>query len=70
MARMTKETAWNLAVRHGINLNTDYHSKSTDEVESIRVAMKEVRYRAPKQRNGSESRYFFAYLQRAYAKKD
>lgn len=70
MARMTKETAWNLAIRHGIDLKTDFHAKSSDEVESISEAMKEVRYRAPKNRNGSPARCFFAYMQRAYAKQD
>lgn len=70
MARMTKETAWNLAIRHGIDLATDFHAKSSDEVESIVEAMKEVRYRAPRNRMGSRARYFFAYMQRAYAKQD
>ena len=62
---MTPDEAKELASRYGIPLGRNFHSLNFDVVNSIRLAAKSRKYRAPKNANGSTARYFYAYLQRA-----
>jgi len=64
MARIDKQGAQALASHHGFTLSGDFHALTPDQVEGVIAAAKAVAYRAPKVRNGSTGRYFYAYLQR------
>ena len=47
-----------------IDKTQDFHALSSREVEILLEEAKQVRYRQPKNANGSRARYYFAYLQR------
>ena len=57
-----------LATTYGIDLRKDFYTLSSSEVAQVLELADLVKYRKPKQANGSRGRYFFAYLQRAYQK--
>jgi len=57
-----------LAATSGIDLSKDYLTLSTAEVQRVIDLANFVKYRKPKQANGSRGRYFFAYLQRLQRK--
>lgn len=67
MARLDKASAGAIATQFGIPLSRDFHSLDSDIVERILKAADSVKYRRPKNANGSRARYFHAYLQRAHS---
>ena len=68
MARMTHDDARNLCAQFGIIRQPelpDWHKMDSDQKERVIAAADCVKYRAPKNANGSRGRYFAAYLARA-----
>lgn len=61
---MTSKKAAALALLPGLNLTADFHTLNSATVQLLADTSKAVGYRAPKNRNGSTARYFFAYLAR------
>lgn len=59
-----------LATRYRIPLGGYFHALNSETVERIIEAANLVKYRAPKNANGSRARYFYAYLNRAAARED
>ncbi len=57
--------ARDIANRHHVPLDRDFHALSSDEVARVITAADEHKYRQPRNANGSRARYFHAYLQRA-----
>ena len=64
-AAAAKADALALVERFGIDLSRDFHALSSDQVERIVAAADSVRYRVPRNANGSRARYFHARLERA-----
>ena len=52
------------------NGEKDFHAMPSADVESLVLWADRLRYRAPKNANGSRARYFHAYLRRRAAKDD
>lgn len=50
--------AWNCAV------GQDFHTLSTSQVEMVNAEADRVRYRRPRNANGSRARYFYQRIQR------
>lgn len=50
----------------GIDIRSDFHVLTPFQVERVLEEADHVRYRRPKNANGSRARYFFARLQRHY----
>lgn len=67
---LTSYDARELASRYRIPLDRDFHALDSATVESIIAAADSVRYRAPRNRNGSRARYFHARLVRAASRKE
>jgi len=62
---MTNYTATDLAHKYRISLEKDFFTLTHAEVQCVIDAADEVKYRKPKNANGSRGRYFFAAMQRA-----
>ena len=62
---MTDKKSAALALLPGLNLAADFHTLNSDAVLQLVGVAKAVGYRAPKNRNGSPARCFFAYLARS-----
>jgi len=62
---MTRNEAHNLASACQIPLNDQFHALNHDTVERIIAAADFVKYRQPKNANGSRARYFHAYMVRS-----
>lgn len=62
---MDKHTATNLAAQFHIPLARDFFTLSNSEVCNVIEAANLVKYRKPKNANGSRGRYFYARLNRA-----
>ncbi len=56
--------ARSLATQFHLDLSKDFFTLSTCEVSRVLDAADWVKYRRPKQANGSRGRYFFCKLQR------
>ena len=65
---MKRAEAIELATRHEIPLNVDFHTLPASTVDRITEAANERKYRKPPNANGSRARYFYAYLQRSLGK--
>lgn len=50
--------------------NPDYHALTSAIVDSLTAEMRESGYRAPRNRNGSATRYFYAFLVRRAERKE
>lgn len=50
--------------RAGVELGTNFYTLSSSQVEALLVEADRVKYRKPKQANGSRGRYFHDYVQR------
>ena len=61
---MTAKKAAALAMLPRLKLTADFFTLDSDTVLQLVDVAKAVGYRAPKNRNGSTARYFFAYLAR------
>jgi hypothetical protein len=64
MMAVAKADAIDLAGRYGIDLTRDFHALPSGQVERIIEAADSVRYRQPRNANGSRARYFHARLVR------
>lgn len=62
---MNKPTAELLARAFKIDLSKNFFQLRLSEVEKVILAANTVKYRKPKNANGSRARYFYAALQRA-----
>lgn len=62
---MTNVEATALAIAYGIDLSADFHALPASTVCRVLEAADSVKYRKPKNANGSRGRYFFARLKRA-----
>ena len=67
---LDRDGALDLAARHGIPLDVDFHTLDFATMEAVIAAADERRYRKPPNANGSRARYFHAYLRRRATKKD
>lgn len=67
---MTRFEATDLAAAYQIPLDVDFHTLPSHTVESILAAADFVKYRKPRNANGSRARYFHAYLRRIANKTD
>lgn len=70
MTRMTSQEARAIAAAYGFDPRADFHTLPSDKVEAVLRAADIVKYRAPKNRNGSRARYFHAYVARSIARED
>jgi hypothetical protein len=61
---LTRSQARNVLALAQCPLDVDFHSLSTDQVETLIAYADTLKYRPPKNRNGSRARYFHAYLVR------
>ena len=62
---MTDKKSAALAMLPRLKLTADFFTLDSDTVLQLVDVAKAVGYRAPKNRNGSTARYFFAYLARS-----
>ena len=65
---MTNYTATSLATQFRLDLAKDFHTLANAEVCRVLEAADLVKYRKPKNANGSRGRYFFEYLKRVSRK--
>ena len=70
MPRMTRETAQDILARCHLSEAPDFFTLSTGDVCSLLVEADAVKYRKPKNANGSRARYFCAYVLRAANKEE
>lgn len=70
MARLDYWQARALASTFGFNPMEDFHAMSTASKEAVIRAADSVKYRAPKNANGSRGRYFAAYVRRVIERGD
>ena len=70
MVRLTYWEARALASTFGFNPLEDFHAMSTASKEAVVRAADSVKYRQPKNANGSRGRYFAAYIRRIIEKGD
>jgi len=67
---MNRSSATHLAAVYNIPLGRDFCTLRSSEVERVLDAADSVKYRRPKNANGSRGRYFYARLTRAINRKD
>lgn len=67
---MTKDNARALVSDFKIDVSRDFHTLNSSDVESVIAAADSVKYRRPRNANGSRARYFYQALQRAINRKD
>ena len=70
MGRLTRSDAFHLANAYRIPLALDFHVLDAAQVENVLAAADFVKYRQPRNANGSRARYFHAYLVRASRRDD
>lgn len=70
MARLTYWEARALANSFGFDPREDFHAMSTASKEAVLRAADCVKYRKPKNANGSRGRYFAAYVRRIIERGD
>ena len=64
MSRLTKYEAQNLLTLAGIARFTNFYTLSASQVDSLLSLADLVKYRKPRNANGSRGRYFYEYLRR------
>lgn len=67
---MDRSKAANLRNKYHIPTEKDFYQLSSSEVERVLEAADSVKYRKPRNANGSRARYFFAAIQRALSRKE
>lgn len=67
---LTKQDAREYASRYKIPLNRDFHALDSDTVARILDLARLVKYREPKNANGSKARCFHAFLKRRARRED
>ena len=70
MARLSYWEARALAATFCFDPFEDYHAMSAGSKEGVILAADSVKYRAPKNANGSRGRYFAAYVRRVIERGD
>lgn len=65
MPRLTRTDAHDHLARAHVPVGSDFHKLSTTQVDDLLREADRVKYRKPKNANGSRARYFHAYLERA-----
>ena len=65
MAKLEQHEARSIIAACGIESGADFFTLPASTVEALLTHADKLRYRAPKNANGSRGRYFYAYLQRA-----
>ena len=56
--------------RAGVPVGADFHTLSSSQVEALLAEADRVKYRKPRNANGSRGRYFHDLLQRRAARKE
>lgn len=56
--------ARNIMAAIGCELNADFHTLDSTQVNRVIMEADQYGYRKPKNANGSRARYFFAFVQR------
>lgn len=69
MARMTRGTAHDILQRCAVPLGVDFHALDSKQTALLLREADTVKYRRPKNANGSRARYFHAYVVRSARKK-
>ena len=64
MKRMGFYEARGIMAAIGCELNADYHTLNSNQVDRVVMEARQYGYRKPKNANGSLGRYFFSYVQR------
>jgi hypothetical protein len=64
MARLDPATARSLCRFYCIPISVDFHTLPPATVRNVLRAADSMKYRVPKNANGSRARYFHAYLRR------
>jgi hypothetical protein len=67
---MTRETAEDILTRCYLIAKPDYFTLSSSDKEGLLREADTVKYRKPKNANGSRARYFYAYVLRAANKEE
>jgi hypothetical protein len=62
---MTRSEASDILARCHIDRGHDFHRLPSDQVEALLTEADRVKYRRPKNANGSRARYFHARVMRA-----
>jgi hypothetical protein len=62
---MTRETAQGILTRCRLGHKPDFFMLSNSDVYALLGEASEMKYRKPKNANGSRARYFYAYVLRA-----
>jgi hypothetical protein len=70
MARLTYWHARSLCTVFCIPVDRDFHTLNSQHVRNVLDAADAMKYRAPRNANGSRARYFHAYLCRVIARGD
>lgn len=66
--KLTSANAHALAAQFGFTLDRDFYTLRASTVCQVLEAADLVKYRKPRDANGSRGSYFYAYLQRAAAR--
>jgi hypothetical protein len=65
MPRMTRETAQDILARCHLSATPNFFTLSNSDVVDLLLEADAVKYRKPKNANGSRARYFYAHVLRA-----
>ena len=68
MPRMTKDQAQEILRRIGCSAAPDFFTLPSEQVAQVLIEADAVKYRKPKNANGSRARYFYEYLTRTARK--
>lgn len=68
MPRITKEQAQEILHRIGCSAAPDFFTLPSEQVAQVLMEADAVKYRKPKNANGSRARYFYEYLTRTARK--
>lgn len=63
-------TAHDALQRAGVPLGADYHTLHSSQVDALLIEADRLKYRKPRNANGSRGRYFHDYLQRRAQKEE
>lgn len=61
---MTRTEAFDILHRVHAKVNQDFHTLSHDQVDVLLSEADRVKYRKPKNANGSRGRYFYQFISR------
>jgi hypothetical protein len=67
---MDSSDAHDILQRAGVARGANFHTLNSSQVEALLVEADRVKYRKPKNANGSRGRYFHDYVQRRAQKQE